>query len=121
MLSTTARYAATCAACKQPISPGNAIALGQFHNACIHESCHAKAWTVWLKTPEAQDIRAGKREHDLEQASLLAEARDLESTPTLTPPPGSYAATARAMAGLNPSNEDGEFWDGWKDEMKERC
>ena len=36
------------------------------------------------------------------------------------PAPGSWAATARMMAGSNPSAEEGEFWDRWKDEMKER-
>jgi hypothetical protein len=36
------------------------------------------------------------------------------------PTPGSWAATARMMAGSNPSAEEGEFWDRWKDEMKER-
>jgi hypothetical protein len=38
----------------------------------------------------------------------------------LQPPPGSFAATARMMAGPNPSNEEAAFWDAWKDEMKER-
>lgn len=36
------------------------------------------------------------------------------------PPPGTWAATARMMAGRNPSAAEGEFWDRWKDEMKER-
>ena len=35
------------------------------------------------------------------------------------PPIGSWAATARIMAGPNPTEEDGEFWDRWKEEMKE--
>ena len=35
------------------------------------------------------------------------------------PPVGSWAATARMMAGPNPSDEEAEFWDRWKDEMKE--
>jgi len=37
------------------------------------------------------------------------------------PPAGSYAATARMMAGPSPSAEEGEYWDRWKDEMKERA
>lgn len=35
------------------------------------------------------------------------------------PTPGTYAFTARLMAGDNPSEEEAEFWDRWKDEMKE--
>ena len=107
MLSTAARYTATCAACKQAINPGNAIAKGQFHDAWIHQSCHDRAWKAYRVSVEGSAAIDAKRAHDL------------ESTPPLTPPPGSYAATARAMAGLNPPNEDGEFWDNWKDEMKE--
>lgn len=30
-----------------------------------------------------------------------------------------FWVTARMMAGPNPSEEEGEFWDRWKDEMKE--
>ena len=52
---------------------------------------------------------------------------ELEASPTSTektvaslqPAPGSWAATARAMAGSNPSPEEGEFWDAWKEERKE--
>ena len=29
------------------------------------------------------------------------------------------AAVARMMAGPNPTEEEAEFWDAWKDEMKE--
>ena len=36
------------------------------------------------------------------------------------PEPGTWAHTARMMAGPNPSEEEGEFWDRWKDEMKDR-
>jgi len=36
------------------------------------------------------------------------------------PQPGTWAHTARMMAGPNPSEEEGEFWDRWKDEMKDR-
>jgi hypothetical protein len=36
------------------------------------------------------------------------------------PKPGTWAHTARMMAGPNPSEEEGEFWDRWKDEMKDR-
>lgn len=38
------------------------------------------------------------------------------------PAPGTYAFTAWLMAGVGHgpvSEEDGEFWDNWKDEMKE--
>jgi hypothetical protein len=35
------------------------------------------------------------------------------------PPLGSWAATARMMAGPNPTKEEAEFWNRWKDEMKE--
>ena len=35
------------------------------------------------------------------------------------PEPGTWAATARMMAGPNPSAEEAEFWDRWKDQMKE--
>jgi len=41
-------------------------------------------------------------------------------TATSAPPAGSWAATARMMAGSNPSAEEGEFWDQWKEEMKMR-
>lgn len=30
------------------------------------------------------------------------------------------ALVARIMAGPNPTEEEAEFWDNWKDEMKER-
>jgi len=30
------------------------------------------------------------------------------------------ALVARFMAGPNPTEEEAEFWDNWKDEMKER-
>jgi hypothetical protein len=36
------------------------------------------------------------------------------------PPAGTYAFTARLMAGPNPTPEEGEFWDNWKDDMKAR-
>jgi len=36
------------------------------------------------------------------------------------PKPGTWAHTARMMAGPNPSEEEGEFWDRWKDEMRDR-
>lgn len=36
------------------------------------------------------------------------------------PQPGTYAFTAWLMAGPNPSTSEGDFWDNWKDEMKER-
>lgn len=44
---------------------------------------------------------------------------DYELGPTGAPI-GSWAETARLMAGFNPSDEEAEFWDNWKDEMKER-
>ena len=47
---------------------------------------------------------------------LTAPAEEFDHT---EPPAGSWAATARMMAGPNPSREEGEFWDRWKDEMKE--
>lgn len=47
------------------------------------------------------------------------EEADPEDAP-VEPPAGSYAATARTMAGADPSAEVGEMWDRWKDEMKER-
>jgi|TARA_Y100000310_G_C20638910_1_gene792775 hypothetical protein len=31
---------------------------------------------------------------------------------------GTFAHTAMMMAGPNPSEEEGEFWDNWKEEMK---
>ena len=45
--------------------------------------------------------------------------RKEEPAPSHGPEPGTYAYTARLMAGPNPSAEEGEFWDRWKDEMKE--
>lgn len=36
------------------------------------------------------------------------------------PQPGTWAHTARLLAGPNPTPEEAEFWDNWKDEMKER-
>jgi len=36
------------------------------------------------------------------------------------PPMGTYAFTAFLMAGPNPTEEEGDFWDNWKDEMKDR-
>jgi hypothetical protein len=36
------------------------------------------------------------------------------------PSPGTYAYTARMMAQLSPVDGDPDFWDSWKDEMKER-
>lgn len=36
------------------------------------------------------------------------------------PPPGSWAAVARLMAQTSPVEDDPDFWDRWKDEMKER-
>lgn len=38
----------------------------------------------------------------------------------LMPPVGTYAFTARLMADLMPDDEDPDFWDRWKDEMKDR-
>jgi len=35
------------------------------------------------------------------------------------PDPGTWAFTARMMAGPNPTEEEAEFWNNWKDEMKE--
>ena len=45
--------------------------------------------------------------------------RKEEPAPSHEPQPGTYAYTARLMAGPNPSAEEGEFWDRWKDEMKD--
>ena len=37
------------------------------------------------------------------------------------PPVGTYAFTARLMAEIDPAPEgDPDFWDRWKDEMKDR-
>lgn len=36
------------------------------------------------------------------------------------PVPDSYAATARMMAEICPVEDDPDFWDRWKDDMKER-
>ena len=36
------------------------------------------------------------------------------------PEPGTWAFAARVMAGPNPSEEEAEFWDNWKEEMKQR-
>jgi hypothetical protein len=43
-----------------------------------------------------------------------------EGEPCRCPQAGTWAFTARLMAGSNPSEEEGDFWDRWKDEMKER-
>lgn len=42
-----------------------------------------------------------------------------EHEPAL-PPPGSWASVARLMAQTDPVDGDPDFWDRWKDEMKER-
>lgn len=46
--------------------------------------------------------------------------RDEDEIDIPVPSIGSLAYTARMMAGPNPSDDEGEFWDRWKDEMKER-
>jgi hypothetical protein len=37
----------------------------------------------------------------------------------LMPPVGTYAYTAMLMAQIMPVDDDPDFWDNWKDEMKE--
>jgi len=57
-----------------------------------------------------------------ENPELIAELQrriDEEPDIPLGPHPGTWAATARLMAGPNPTAEEAEFWDRWKDEMKE--
>lgn len=46
-----------------------------------------------------------------------------EKTPEESPPEEIpiTAMVARIMAGPNPTEEEAEFWDNWKDEMKERA
>lgn len=38
----------------------------------------------------------------------------------IAPPPGSWASVAVLMAQTSPVEDDPDFWDRWKDEMKER-
>ena len=40
--------------------------------------------------------------------------------PVTEPPVGTYAFTARLMAQAMPVDDDPDFWDRWKDEMKDR-
>ena len=58
-----------------------------------------------------------------EYEAELAQA-DTESTPSYVSEPSDcrvpFYVIARMMAGPNPSDEEGAFWDSWKDEMKER-
>ena len=62
----------------------------------------------------------------LQENELVVEARNIQDERDSDEPdhlrgvvPGTYAYTARMMAGPNPSREEGEFWDSWKDQMKE--
>ncbi len=58
----------------------------------------------------ASPVDSGEGESNLEHQAVSA----------TRPEPGTLAHTARMMAGSNPSEEEGEFWDRWKDEMKDR-
>ena len=50
-----------------------------------------------------------------------AETHDIQPlNPIPQPTPGTYAHTARLMAELMPVDDDPDFWDRWKDEMKDR-
>jgi hypothetical protein len=57
-------------------------------------------------------INAEEDERERRKANFLGN----EETVPRDPPPGTWAETARAMAGLFPDFD----WDAWKDEMKER-
>ena len=47
--------------------------------------------------------------------------RELDREQDNMPPVGTYAFTARLMAEIDPAPEgDPDFWDRWKDEMKDR-
>ncbi len=74
-------------------------------------------------SPEIRELaRVSSEEmYPEESAELIAEILrrvDSETDLIVGPPAGSWAATARLMAGPNPTDEEGEFWDRWKDEMK---
>lgn len=43
----------------------------------------------------------------------------LNKPKAMEPPVGTYAATARMMADMAPVDGDPDFWDRWKDEMKD--
>jgi hypothetical protein len=51
-----------------------------------------------------------------EEQSVEKSESDIEVS---EPPIGTYAFTARMMAGPNPTDEEAEFWDMWKEDMKE--
>jgi hypothetical protein len=62
----------------------------------------------------------------LQENELLVEARNIQDERDSDCPdhmrgvtPGTFAFTARMMAGPNPSREAGEFWDRWKNQQKE--
>lgn len=67
---------------------------------------------------EAADAERGLGMVEAEKVSdyVIRREADVGSLDDLGPEPGTYAYTARLMAGIFPD----EDWDAWKDEMKER-
>jgi hypothetical protein len=57
--------------------------------------------------------------YDQDTAEMLRRVEEEPDIEVSGPPIGTYAFTARMMAGPNPTQEEAEFWDRWKDEMKE--
>lgn len=86
------------------------------------------ARTQLLRAAKAKQAAA---EYEAELAAYEAECAAEQAEPEATELPTTYVdengetrvpfyVIARMMAGPNPSPEEGEFWDSWKDEMKER-
>ena len=71
------------------------------------ESCYGdKVWVVDPVFTDRQRSRNRRGNSDLYMDEVSG------------PAPGTYAYTARLMAGPNPTDEEAEFWDDWKEQMK---
>lgn len=110
-----------CGAPKFTSKKGNAVCadlcwLDKKATPAVSAATKRRAWTRSEASVGMHATIAGRE--GVEGVDYAADEANREDAPT-GPPAGSWAATARMMAGPNPSDEEGEFWDRWKDEMKE--
>jgi hypothetical protein len=71
----------------------------------------------WL---ESDDIPRVPTEEEVEREAEQARFEAEQDMALQGPPPGSWAETAMLMARHAPVEGDPDYWDRWKDEMKEQ-